>query len=172
MKRLRIIALIAIVFISLQCNIQKQNKINGYKIGDRITNDWTLLSSDIERSWKNYKNINDSDLFCQCVADTIWNLTLFNLTDSEKDSLVGVYKQTIGTNYDSIYRPKTIGKFESIELKWHDFKSNDEITLMKVKMNESKDLGSWTLNLRNERILNKLSMTHDPFYKIPIPIEQ
>jgi len=171
MKHLRIIALLVIISTSLQCNIQEQNKIMGYKIGDKITKEWTLISSDIERSWKNCRNTNDPDLICQCVADTIWNLMLFNLTDSEKDSLVTIYTNVIGTDYDSIYIPKSKGKFESIELKWHDTKSNDEITLMKVKINENKDFGSWTLNLRNESILNKLSRTHDPFYNLPIPKE-
>ncbi len=86
--------------------------------------------------------------------------------------MVRLYRHAIGTDYDSTYIPKSERKFESIELKWYDNKCNDEITLIKVKMNENKGFGSWTLNLRNESLFDQLSKTHDPFYNLPIPKEK
>lgn len=148
-----------------------QNRIDylNYRIADRLNSDWIIKNQDNERNWKYLENKNDSNLVCRCVADTIWDLMIFNISECQKDSLKQRFDFILSVSYDSIYSPKSAGSFEFYELKWFDKMNRDLITLSKTKVNDDIGLGNWTLEITNDSLLNRLNERHDPWYNLPIP---
>jgi len=167
----QLLALNTIFLFLLSCNNVSQNRIDylNYKIADRLNSDWIIKNQDNERNWKYLENKNDSNLVCRCVADTIWDLMIFNISEHQKDSLKQRFDFILNVSHDSIYSPKSAESFEFYELKWVDPKNRDIITLSKTKMNDKAGFGSWTLEITNDSLLNRLNEKHDPLYNLSIP---
>ena len=169
MKHILVIYTISLILFS--CNNKHQERIDYFnsKLETRPDSDWIVKKYENQREWKYLENINDSNLACRSIADTICYLIVFNINEQKKDSLKNIINSKLDMPYDSIYHPKSIKYFEHYELKWFDKRNLDIIRLTKTKMTEKAGFGNWTLEISNDSLLNRLNKNHDPFYNLPIP---
>ena len=161
--------LLLIYLLLLSCQFSKQERVGyrSYAIGSRVDSTWIVQNHDVERSWKYHKNRIDSNLVCRSIADTITCLMKFNLDSNELDSLKRIFTTSLSCNYDSVYRKKSVGYYESHELVWLDYQNHDVVRFIKTKMNS--EFGKWSLEISNDTLLEKLSSLYDPYYYVPIP---
>ncbi|TKG89576.1 hypothetical protein EYV94_25075 [Puteibacter caeruleilacunae] len=168
------IAIYIIILFCSSCQVEKRTRFEylGNKLEDRITSEWTIISENKETRFKSLENRNDSNFVCRCVADTIWDMMIFNIDKKAKEVLKNKINKHLGVSYDSTYHPKSAHKFERFELKWSDNEYLDIIRLSKIKMNDKTGFGNWILEISNDSLLNRLDKNHNPYYDLPLSREK
>jgi hypothetical protein len=172
LNEMRIVLLIVLITIVGGCRKNSDSRVDyhGYSIGNRIDSLWNVKSEDKERKFKYLQYQIDTNFICRTVADTIWSLIVFELSEQETNNLRHRIEEKLNMQSDCTYHPSANGKFESYNFNWMDSRTGDLIDLSKIRMNPAFDFSTWFLEIRNDSLLDKLNRRHDPFYQLNAPI--
>jgi hypothetical protein len=171
MTRLQKITLIILTISLVNCQFNQDNRVeyNDYELGQRIDNNWIILSFDEERNFKLLKNASDSNQFCKTIGDTIWYFLIENISENNVVDLKEKYDRIFETTAEEKFIEKVAGIWDCYQYEWLNEKKSLEIRLSKCGFEKNKISEKWTLEIQNFKLADDLNRYNDPYYNLKHP---
>ncbi len=171
MTRLQKIILIILTISLVSCKFNQDNRVeyNDYELGQRIDNNWIIMSYDEERNFKLLKNASDSNQFCKTIGDTIWYLLIENINEIKAFILKENYDRVFKTIAEEKYIENVAGIWNCYQYQWINTKDSLEIRLSKCEFEKNEIFEKWTLEIQNLKLADDLNRYNDTYYNLKHP---
>jgi hypothetical protein len=171
MTRLQKIILIILTISLVSCKFNRDTRVeyNDYELGQRIDNNWIIMSFDEERNFKLLKNASDSNQICKTIGDTIWYLLVENISENKAFILKENYDRVFKTIAEEKYIENVAGIWNCYQYQWINTKDSLEIRLSKCGFGKNEIFEKWTLEIQNLKLADDLNRYNDPYYNLKHP---
>lgn len=161
-----ILIILTISLVSCKFNQDKRVEYNEYELGQRIDNNWIIMSIDEEINFKLLKNASDSNQICKTIGDTIWYFLIENINESKAGELKEKFDRIFKTTAEKKLNEKVSGIWDCYQYEWVDKKDSLEITLSKCEFENNEISEKWILEIQNFKLLENLNRNNDPYYNV------